>query len=1093
MTSVSTDHDARDQEVRAQIRVELDATMFVEAGAGTGKTSAMVDRIVALVLAGRKIDEIVAITFTEKAAAELRDRVRAGLEQARAKNGERRELIEAALESLDRAQISTIHAFGLALLRAYAAEAGIDPGFTMQDEVMAERRLQQQWRAYLDRLAADPAAVAAVDRVLGLGMTTGDLEVLARELSRRPGLAAQLAASPLEAVPGAWPDLRELRRDLLALPLSSVAPGDLLLPQIDDMLAIVASIEHAAEDEREAALATAAGRLSKSANKGRQENWGGKIGIAEARGALERASSALSATLAALREHALSKILPFIVRFVLDDGDARARDGTLVFDDLILRTRDLLRDDAQAARSLRRRFRTLLIDEFQDTDPLQVDIARSFATDPASGELEPGRLFVVGDPKQSIYRFRRADMAIYSGTRELAEAASALFPELMLNRRSRRVIIDWVNSVFEPMIGAGDRPEVQPPYRAIHPAREEALAGPGVAWIGGEIDAPARDVRAMEAREIAAHCRAVVEAGWGVAERGGLTRAARFGDIAVLMPTRGLLAPLERALTETAIPYRVEGGSLIYRTQEVRDLINCVTAIDDPADEVAVVAVLRSVAFACSDVDLARHRAEGGRFDYLHRDLATWQGPVGDGLRVLARYHAERHDHSIAALVERFAAERGFAEIGALDQSDRNAFRRVRFMVEQARTFEAGGPESLRAFVGWLERSAGGAGLEHEGAGLDDDEDAVRILTIHGAKGLEFPVVFLAGLGSGRTSRPPVFGVDVAGEQVAVCIGAKSRKNRFHLGDVEAIERLEKDHDTAELKRLLYVAATRARDHLVVSLYHGSKSAKNHPPAKLLMDHGAREAASELPAPAQRGDVRQTPFGGLAVEALDDVAAAAFEDGRLRLLSTAARPRHTSATALGPKGEAKDQPSDETEPWARGRGGTRLGRAVHATLQSIALDGDGASVEAVARAQAVAQAIPERAAEVTRLVRRALESDAVRRAREARRALREVPFGVRLRDGTVLEGFADMVIETPDGIEIVDWKTDHVAADAVPERLREYELQAGLYVMGLEVATGRRVSRVTYVFVTPGVERSPGEPEALAAAARARAEELLGS
>ena len=193
-----------------------------------------------------------------------------------------------------------------------------------------------------------------------------------------------------------------------------------------------------------------------------------------------------------------------------------------------------------------------------------------------------------------------------------------------------------MNGVFAKLIGAGDDPDVQPPYNAIHPERSVELRGPGVATMGEALKAPARDVRTIEARQLAALCRSVIDERWQVAERDETARDARFRDIAILIPRRTGLIALERELAKAGVPYRVESGSLIYRTQEIRDLVNCLTAIDDPADEVAVVAALRSPAFACSDIDLARHRAAGRRFNYHHRDIESWDGPVGDGLRALA-------------------------------------------------------------------------------------------------------------------------------------------------------------------------------------------------------------------------------------------------------------------------------------------------------------------------------------------------------------------------------------------------------------------------------------------------------------------------
>ncbi len=1074
MTQVTIDHEAEDRRTRDRIRGSLEETLFVEAGAGTGKTSALVDRVVALVLGGRSIEEIAAITFTEKAAAELRDRVRSELERMAKEQPEHADRIEEALGSLDRAQVSTIHSFCQSLLYSFAAEAGIDPSFRVQDEVAAERRFQERWRIYLEGLAGNEEAKKAIDRALRLGLTTRDLESLASELMSRSELASVLEAVPVPTEAPQWPDLRAAQASLEGLVPEFVPADDKLKQAVERLTSLVNDLLRPGVD-REAVLAAGAEILIKSYNVSSLQVWG-KQAIENVRAVSAGIRDNLNETLRRCRAEALRDVMPFVVRFVLGDAVERGREGTLTFDDLILRMRDLLRENREAVRALRGRLRVMLIDEFQDTDPLQVDIARSFAKEPESGRLEAGRLFLVGDPKQSIYRFRRADMAVYSQTRELVEAEGAGLPALALNRRSRQVILDWVNAVFMQLIGPGWDQSVQPQYRPIHSPRSEEVPGPGVAWIGGEVpDANAREVRGIEAGAIAAQCIAAVEEGWQVVDRDRTVRPATLKDIAVLIPARTILPALERALSEAGVPYRVESGSLIYRTQEVRDLLNCLTAIDDPGDEVAVVAALRSPAFACSDVDLARHKASGGNWNYLSSRLDGARGRAVDGLRSLAAYHKERHDGSLAALVERFVADRGQVEAGILDLGNRDSFRRARFVVEQARVFEAEGLESLRAFVNWMERRAGQAILDNEGAGLDDDEDAVRVLTIHGAKGLEFPIVFVAGMGSGPSNRPGSYLVDRSSGEIAVCAGTKTGNRRFELGPVQRLVTAEQNHTEAEYARLLYVATTRARDHLVVSLYHSKRASTCG--ARQLMGAGAQrhaEGRAHVSAP-DRAPARR--FEDLDPGPAEWLTADEFKEGRERLVEAARQRRYTSATAIGQF--KKDEGKDESEPWARGRGGTRLGRAVHAAIQSLPFDADDAMISAFTRAQAVAEAVPHRAADVERLVRWVLRSSqAAVRARSARRALREVPFAIAA-NGTVLEGFIDLVIETDGAVEIVDWKTDQISASDVDDRLREYRTQAGLYVYGLEAATGLRVSAVTYVFASAGVEVSPGDPATL--------------
>jgi ATP-dependent helicase/nuclease subunit A len=1089
---VNADFSARDDLARDEIRTLLGETLFVEAGAGTGKTAALVERYLALVLNGRQVDRIIAITFTDKAAAELRDRVRQRLEsQLRMEvDSDRRKLVEDALAGIDRAQISTIHAFCQGLLRAFAVRSGVDPAFEIDDEVAAERRFEERWRSFLEGLGSDPFAVDKVGRALDLGLTTRNLQDLAHALWAKPELAERLRAQPLIGPDCDWPDLEDLRRRLTSISMRFVPDNDSLRRRVDMALNALEDLI-ATGDERDARLVTLTAKLNpRTGTLGNQTNWKGSHQLEEARRITSEVIQTLLDTRDGLRSNALAALLPLVVRFVVDEVRERGREGRLVFDDLILRVRNTIcGSDRDALFQLRQRFDALLIDEFQDTDPLQAQIAMAFAIDPSSNKPEPGRLFLVGDPKQSIYRFRRADMAMYARTAGSLAEAGARKIDLSLNRRSQPELLEWVNNVFARAIGEGLITEVQPLYKPVAPQRSGGLRGPAVAWFGGPTAAAnAAEVRRLEAGRIASHCRDIVRQGWEVQDRrGGSVRAAAFRDIAVLLPARTILQSLERALAAQAIPYRVEGGSLVYATQEIRDLINCLTAIDDPSDDVAVVAALRSPAYACSDVEIARHRLlDGRRFNYLAPDLASAQGRVAEALHDLVGYHKLRANLPLSALVETFINDRRLAEIGLLDTGTRDAFRRTRFLIEQARRFESNGPESLRAFVEWLERRAGEAILDHEGAGLDDDEDAVRVLTIHAAKGLEFPIVILAGLGTTPRYTGEVFGHNRATSTIAVKIGAATRGAQFTLGPIDAVAMHEREHELAERDRLLYVGATRARDHLVVSLFH--KAGVKDTAAGRLIDCGAMEYASPYGLLEVAESSPDPGFQDLDVE-VPNIEEDDFAEHRAALIAGARTLRPTSATALGrwqPGGgehDSKDEREDETEPWSRGRAGTHLGRAVHAALQSLPWDADEALISAVATAQTVAEAIPHQAEHAARLIGAALRSPAAERARRASRATREVPFAFQ-SDSFIVEGFADLVIEHEDGsIEIVDWKTDQVPASAIPERLLHYQTQAGLYVLGLLNATGRPVSRVAYVFVSAEQEHSPGNPEELAARA----------
>lgn len=1069
-----------DERTRAAIRERLGDTMLVEAGAGTGKTSALVDRVVSLVASGVRIERIAAITFTERAAAELRDRVRGGLEAAQGRGGNLivSELCQRALEGLDRAQLSTIHSFAQSLLRAFAAEAGVDPEMTVLDDVAAGLRFEERWRTALEAMDTDGRGGRAIDRALGLGLRVDALRGLARRLQERGDIASDLLAARPSCPPPDWIALTSLRARIAGVSLHGVADDDacaMLLMELAATLDALASTDGA---ERESVLATSAHLHGRRCGRlGNVPNWGSnRTALDAAREVADAVSAALAHALAHARAEALADLLPPVAALMRDEADARRREGALVFDDLILWARDLLRDSPSAGAALQQRYDALLIDEFQDTDPWQASIAESFARDPADGRLVPGRLFLVGDPKQSIYRFRRADMAVYAAEEAAVRAQGGLLPTLSTNRRTRDVILDWVNGVFAALIGEGADPTLQPRYAPVEADRSVDLEGPGVAWMGGSMPAPARawDMRMAEAADVAATCRAAVAEGWEVEERDGRIRRARLGDIAVLIPTRTGLSAIEAALREAGVAFRVEGGSLVYRTQELRDLLNRLTAIADPSDEVAVVAALRAAPDACSDRELAEHRAAGLRFNYLAPGL-DGPGPVAAGLRRLREQHVERHDRPLAATIERVVSQMQLVEAGIVHTRTRDPYRRARFVVEQARAFEREGPRSMRAFVAWLEERTSGPVLERDGSGLDDDEDAVRVLTVHAAKGLEFPVVVLAGIGT-RPQPATLPPVSIEGGALVAAVGTKS-SGRLELGDVAGAERRETAHRDAEAARLLYVAVTRARDHLVVSLRHLEKYGGGSGAVRLIAA-GATDRCDRWEPPLIREATAAGPLSDLAVETPAE-SAEHHARARAALVGRATRLRYTSATAISAASGDTERRAQADEPWNRGRGGTRVGRAVHAAIQSLPLDANPGQIAAVSTAQALAEAVPERIDEVAGLVRAALGSEAAERARRAIGAAREVPFAMT-RDGIVVEGFIDLVIPTPTGLEIVDWKTDDVRADGVAERLEGYRLQAGLYAAGVSRATGQPVDRITYVFLRPGIEISPGEPAALA-------------
>ena len=962
-----------DQPARDAILERLDENMVVEAGAGTGKTRSLVDRVVALIKTGRaRLGGVAAITFTESAAAELRARIAESLELAADDNSlppEQRERCRLAVTELDQASIQTLHSFAGSLLGERPLAAGLPPGFAIRDEIEAEIAFENRWTEWLDMVLDDPAAQQALRPALAADMTLNHMRTIADSFHKNYDLVA-----------GA----------------SFVLPSSL-----------------ASEDEQASQLIP---------------------------------------------------VLELLQRFTLDYARERRAAGNVEFLDMLVLARDLLRDNLPARDHFRERFTHILIDEMQDTDPLQAEIAM-FLAEETSGHINPddrpqdwrnvkpaaGKLFIVGDPKQSIYRFRRADIQQVGQMREAVGGASVL---LQQNFRSLSPVIDWVNHLFSQWMQG----EAQADYSPLVTAAQDEQP-PQVRFMGKEIEENMGGVRRQEAEAIASAVQAVIEAGWQVrSEDGdGAKRPADYQDICVLMPRRAGFDALEIAFEDAGIPYRLESASLIYNTQEARDLLNCLAAIDDPTDPVSVVAALRSPAFACSDADLLTFIDKGGQFDYLAADSLP-PGRVADALAVLSEFHERRRWTAPAALIEQFVRARRLRELALDERQWRGRWTRYGFLIDRARAFAATGEASLRAFLAWTDRQREENARARETVVRESDAGAVSVMTVHGAKGLEFPIVLLAGLNATRGPNPDPVLFDRNSGRIEV-------KASLQTAGYEELAEIEKARGEEERVRLIYVAATRARDHLIVSLYRNKRGSNS---AAARIDEymqGADHLWQCFNPPAVASSRAPVSAGAEAATAGDTAdARQLWQERRRELFAARGRPISAAATHLAQ--DAKEEQEVPDEPWRRGRAGTNIGRAVHAVLQVVDLN-TGSDIDENVRAQAAAEGVSAQAAEISRLVRRALESSLVKRALSSGRWWREAPVAGPVGD-SIVEGFIDLLFEEEDGYVIVDYKTDAVRSeDEIESAKARYRLQGGAYALALSKAAGVTVKEVSFLFLQP--------------------------
>ena len=413
-----------DEAHRRRIHEDLDATLLVEAGAGTGKTRELIERLVRLVASGRaELRSTAAITFTEAAAAELRDRIRLRLEEA-ARDGsdlsedERRRCYD-ALTQLDAAAIETLHAFAQRILSDHALDAGLPPIIDVQEEIRASIAFDERWAIFVDELLSDPSMEETLLRAFTLGLELNHLADVARELHEHWDRLE--AASIPDAPPPPIDATLVLARLRQACELRGhcVEPDDKLVVHLEQVVEVYRQRLAAAETDL-ARLRLLAEPRKLSTGAGNKNNWEG-ITPADIRRLLSDAQRRRDEMVRAARVSVLASLLAALRDFALAYADERRRSGRLEFHDLLVQARNLLRRDPAVRRDVRERYTHLLIDEFQDTDPLQIEIATLIAAEEAAGapppweeaRVEPGRLFFVGDPKQSIYRFRRADIELY--------------------------------------------------------------------------------------------------------------------------------------------------------------------------------------------------------------------------------------------------------------------------------------------------------------------------------------------------------------------------------------------------------------------------------------------------------------------------------------------------------------------------------------------------------------------------------------------------------------------------------------------------------------------------------------------------------
>ena len=1126
---------------RERIRSDLDSCLCVEAAAGTGKTTLLLDRVWALLQSGRASPaQIAAITFTELAAAELRSRLR---EKAMA--------VSAALaEELEAAQISTIHSLALLILRERPIEAGLPPGFQVVDPAAGEELLEELWQAWLASQLTAGQGRATLRMALAAGLRLEDLRRAAVALYQQRDLVLQASAPESPAGPAAADSLEQLIREMrewwgpgAPVAWESVAAGDPLaqaagqlrglLDELERVFPLSGSgfgpepepqpeqepdleLELARLWQRVRAVTEGASFLRRAGQMGRQQNWPSRQALQQVRDTLAGWWDQLQGLERQLRQEMAGRVLHWLCGWVAWAQAEKKRRGLVDFLDQLLWCRDLLRDDLEVRRHYQARWRYLLVDEFQDTDPLQAEIVfylaeaepRARAWDQV--KLGPGRLFLVGDPKQSIYRFRRADMEMYRrAAAVLEQQGGRLF--IRQNFRTLPPITAWVNQIFGRLMGPpGGGPDAGPahagaeqgqvpaegggqsadahqaPYVPLEPYREspvgaeggaEEVLAPGVYCLhtGADEQAGVGVLRQQEARALAHALAALLGGGrlrvWDAGEGGW--RAARPGDVAILVPAFTELEVYERELRSTGLPVRVVGGRQFFERDEVREVVAALWAVDNPFEPMAVLAALRSAFFGVSDASLARWAAAGGQLAALEPfpPAAVEAAPeVACALRELLRWHRELAALPPRQAVRRLLDESGYRAFLALQPGAEQALANVA-KVEAYAAMPQGPWSSLHGFVRWLRRRGpwpAAAAAEEEDALPADWEaaDAVRVMTVHRAKGLEFPVVFVANLFDMRGAWPPVV-ADRHSGRLEMRVG--SEPVRLATAGYEECVQEEQRRERAEQVRLYYVAMTRARDYLVVcasSRRHGfwkevqaafPEGVPYPPPLVVLSPGQEHRGQAQVPEPPEQrpGDWErweqswQAERRSLLERASSHpVVGPAREDGP--------GPGYERDADAAQAAEAGEDPDEDRARWD----GTRVGQAFHLLMERaglLRLSVDGRWLARQLRSWQKRLGLEEEEFQaVWRWACQACHPDSTLRqwACGCQEWATEVPFVLREGD-RMWEGRVDVAVRRGDGeVWLVDYKTEDLPAAVLAAR---YGTQMRRYGQAFVLAGARRV------------------------------------
>lgn len=1111
MTNASEEQSPRelaDAAERRRIEQELGINMLVEAAAGTGKTTSMVGRMVSLIRSGTcDVGAIAAVTFTRKAAAELRARFQVALERAARDETEAapRKRLRDAVNHVERCFIGTIHAFCARMLRERPIEAGVDLSFREIEEQVDSALRSQAWNEYVAALhTRDDDILTELDSLGITGFLTNRDEVL-EELNELGLDIAQLEDMFHRFV--GYPDVDDWPTEHVELPdtaqlfaeienyvshMVEMAPSfpddrgnDELMRFYEDMPRFV----RRANPRRPADVMNLIGMFHRSINHVQNKWPGGQKGTGKRE--VTRYRDFVAQTERA-RNQWLERRYETIFRVLRPARDVydtiRERAGVLNFQDLLVKTAGMLRDNPDVRRYFRNRFSHVLVDEFQDTDPVQAEVMLLLTADDTHETRwqhcrpVPGSLFVVGDPKQSIYRFRRADIVTFNQVKRIIaeDSTRGAVIELSTNFRSSGTVVNWINRVFADKFSSDESNRFSPTYTPLQIGRHDVHAEDSATVMGLR---PQYESLGFEAELIARSIRHAIDTHAPVARtrhelKADASKTARPSDFMILTLEKSHLSEIARALNRLGVPHELTGGKDTSWLIEVRMLSQWVAALNEPENSVALVAVLRGELCGFSDPELYCFRRDGGRFDYRSDVSNEKEDPVvvrfADVFAQMRRHSSWLRELPICAAVERIVADLGLtarALAATGGQLRAGGLLRVIELIRDARD-ELLSAGHVVEFLDSLTTS--GAEFNVIPAG-ETTADRVRLMNLHKAKGLEAPIVFLVA-GGGRRSRTPNIHIDRTGDQPRGYAavhgkrpgGAKAKYVSPPLlalpPDWDNHKEVEKQFAEAEYVRLMYVAATRAQSQLVVV----DRNKKSNP-WQMFSSH--LSGHPDLPDPGPQ----QPP-----TEKTESLSLADLEQSTTRITENWQASREPTYAHIAAKQYAL---AGKQRPVSNADGlGAAWGNLIHTLLDRLmrnpSLDIERSAESAMNEHRdllAKDDDTKELAREAAVTVRSVAKSQLWQRAQQSESCLTEVPFQLLASDELIpnsadsdiprlVSGVIDLAFLDQKGWVLVDFKTDAIGVGGESELTEFYRDQLQTYATAWRQMTSQPVEELGFFF-----------------------------